>query len=65
MYRGDKDLRLGIELCKQFGWRYTMLVPDVASPADRAFFNTEKFPMEVAKKFFGYRFSEEDFCIVI
>lgn len=44
MYRGDKDLRLGIELCRNYDVRYTMLVPDIASPADAKFFNTDKFP---------------------
>ncbi len=51
MYRGDKDLHLGFELCKRYGWKYTMLVPDVASPADQAFFGTKKFPMEEARKY--------------
>lgn len=44
MYRGDKDLRLGIELCRRFGVHYTLLVPDLASVADRKFFNTKRFP---------------------
>lgn len=51
MYRGDKDLRLGIELCRNYGYKYTMLVPDVASPNDRRFFRTKKFPMKEAKKY--------------
>lgn len=46
MYRGDKDFRMGMELCRQQDVRYTALVPDVASPADSKFFNTERFPRE-------------------
>jgi glycosyltransferase involved in cell wall biosynthesis len=51
MYRGDKDLRLGIELCEKYGFRYTMIVPDVSSPNDRRIFKTARFPMEQARKY--------------
>jgi glycosyltransferase involved in cell wall biosynthesis len=44
MYRGDKDLRLGIELCKSYNVNYTLLVPDIASLIDRKFFKTKRFP---------------------
>ncbi|MFO7618158.1 MAG: glycosyltransferase family 4 protein [Thermoplasmata archaeon] len=33
-----------MELCKLPGVKYSVLVPDVASPADRSFFKTERFP---------------------
>ncbi len=46
MYRGDKDLRLGIELCKNYDDKYTMLVPNIASPADSKFFDTKEFPSD-------------------
>jgi len=46
LYRGDKDLRLGMELCKNFKARYTMLIPNVASPADQKFFKTVKYPKQ-------------------
>lgn len=44
MYRGDKDFRLGIELCRDPDNRYSAMVPDLASPADRTFFHTDRFP---------------------
>ncbi len=44
MYRGDKDFRLGMELCRDPGIKYSVLVPDVSSPGDRKFFGTERFP---------------------
>jgi len=46
MYRGDKDFRLGMGICKKFGIRYTALVPDIASPADSVFFDTVRFPRD-------------------
>lgn len=46
MYRGDKDFRLGMELCRDPGIRYSVLVPDVASPGDRAFFKADRFPRD-------------------
>ena len=50
MYRGDKDFRLGIELCKDPSVKYSVLVPDVASPGDRKFFATERFPKDQVPK---------------
>jgi glycosyltransferase involved in cell wall biosynthesis len=50
MYRGDKDFRLGIELCKDPDIKYSVLVPDVASPGDRKFFATEHFPRNQVPK---------------
>jgi glycosyltransferase involved in cell wall biosynthesis len=51
MYRGDKDFRLGMELCKKPGVRYTALVPDVSSPGDSAFFGTVRFPRDEMPRF--------------
>ncbi len=44
MYRGDKDFRLGMELCKSNNIKFSVLVPDITSPGDRKFFETKKFP---------------------
>lgn len=46
LYRGDKDFRLGIELCKHSDTKYTALVPDVSSPGDASFFNTKQYPKD-------------------
>jgi len=43
MYRGDKDFRMGVELCNKYDIKYTALVPNISSPSDRAFFNKTKF----------------------
>ena len=50
MYRGDKDFRMGMELCKGHGMKYSTLVPDITSPGDRKFFDTEKFPRNMLPK---------------
>lgn len=34
-YRGDKDVRLGLELVQRYGYSYVILVPSVGSPADQ------------------------------
>lgn len=35
-----------MELCKDPGVKYSVLVPDVASPADRSFFDSKRFPRD-------------------
>jgi glycosyltransferase involved in cell wall biosynthesis len=43
LYRGDKDLRVGKQLCRDYGCEYVQLGSDISSPADTQFFKTDKF----------------------
>jgi glycosyltransferase involved in cell wall biosynthesis len=49
MYRGDKDLRIGKILAEKYGCRYTLLVPDVSSPADNKIFGKTNYPIHLIK----------------
>ena len=49
LYRFDKDIRFGIEVCNQFNDTYYQAIPYISSYPDERIFNTKYYPFDVLK----------------
>jgi glycosyltransferase involved in cell wall biosynthesis len=47
LYRGDKDLRVGKILCRDYNCEFVQLGSDISSPADARFFQNDRYPYEI------------------
>jgi glycosyltransferase involved in cell wall biosynthesis len=49
LYRGDKDLRVGKMLCRDYSCEFVQLGSDISSPADSRFFQSDRYPYEIIR----------------